>query len=287
MNIFKTTVLLAALTSLLVLFGNLIGGATGMLIALVFAGGINFISYWFSDKIVLAMYRARQVSESESPRLHRIVKGLADKGGMPMPRVYIIPEESPNAFATGRDPRHAAVAATEGILRLLNDEELEGVMAHELMHVTHRDTLISTVAATIAGAITYVANILQWTALFGGGGSRDEEGRGSPAGALVLAIVAPIAAVLIQMAISRSREYAADAGAGRLCGRPLTLASALRKLRKGVSATPMTGGSPATSSLFIIHPFGGGIAGLFSTHPPMEKRIERLEALSRDIRRAS
>jgi heat shock protein HtpX len=282
MNIFKTTVLLAALTALLVLFGNLLGGQTGMLIALVLAGGMNFISYWCSDKIVLAMYRARQVSESESPRLHRIVKGLADKGGMPMPRVYIIPEESPNAFATGRDPGHAAVAATEGILRLLNDEELEGVMAHELMHVAHRDTLISTVAATVAGAITYIANIVQWTALFGGG-SRDEEEQGSGAGALILAIVAPIAAALIQMAVSRSREYAADAGAGRLCGRPLTLASALRKLHSRAKAEPMAAGSPATSSLFIVHPFGGRMAGLFSTHPPMEKRIEKLEELARQI----
>jgi len=286
MNYLKTTVLLAALTALLIGFGNLLGGRSGMLIALVLAGGVNFISYWFSDKIVLAMYRARPVGESESPKLYRVVQRLAQKNGMPMPRVYIIPEESPNAFATGRNPRHAAVAATEGILRLLNDEELEGVMAHELVHVTHRDTLISTVAATIAGAITYVAHILQWTAMFGGGTSDDED-RGSLLGTIVLAIVAPMAALLIQMAISRSREYAADAGAGRLCERPLALASALRKLHQGVSATPMTAGTPATSSLFIVHPFRGGLAGWFSTHPPMGKRIERLEDLARDIRRSS
>ena len=286
MNYLKTTVLLAALTALLIGFGNLLGGRSGMLIALVLAGGVNFISYWFSDKIVLALYRARPVGESESPKLYRVVQRLAQKNGMPMPRVYIIPEESPNAFATGRNPRHAAVAATQGILRLLNDEELEGVMAHELMHVTHRDTLISTVAATIAGAITYVAHILQWTAMFGGGTSDDED-RGSLLGTIVLAIVAPMAALLIQMAISRSREYAADAGAGRLCERPLALASALRKLHRGVSVTPMTAGTPATSSLFIVHPFRGGLAGWFSTHPPMGKRIERLEDLARDIRRSS
>jgi heat shock protein HtpX len=284
-NYVKTTVLLAVLTALLVGFGNLLGGRSGMFIALILAGGVNFIAYWFSDRIVLAMYRARPVGESEAPRLCRIVRQLTQKSGMPMPRLYVIPEESPNAFATGRNPRHAAVAATQGILRLLNDEELEGVMAHELMHVAHRDTLISTVAATMAGAITYVANMLQWTAMFGGSNS-DEEDRGSLLGTIALAIVAPMAALLIQMAISRSREYAADAGAGRLCERPLALASALRKLHQGIRATPMTAGTAATSSLFIVHPFGGGLAGWFSTHPPMEKRIEKLEVLARDLRRS-
>ncbi|MBN1982159.1 MAG: zinc metalloprotease HtpX [Chitinivibrionales bacterium] len=280
MNYMKTTVLLAALTGMLLFFGNLIGGHNGMLIGLIIAGGMNFFSYWFSDKIVLKMYRARQVSESEAPKLFRIVRNLTMKANMPMPKVYIIPEESPNAFATGRDPQHAAVAATEGILRILSDEELEGVMAHELMHVAHRDTLISTIAATIAGAISYVANMLQWAAMFGRG-SDDEEERGSLVGTIALAIVAPIAAMIIQMAISRSREYAADEGAARLSKRPYALASALRKLHQNAAAIPMQSGSAATSSLFIVNPFSGGIAGLFSTHPPMEKRIEKLEALSR------
>jgi heat shock protein HtpX len=282
MNYLKTTVLLAFLTALLIGIGGLIGGREGMLIALIFAGGMNFISYWFSDKIVLAMYRAQPVEESQAPGLYRIVRRLADKEGIPMPRVYIIPTDSPNAFATGRDPKHAAVAATEGILRLLNEEEMEGVMAHELTHVIHRDTLISTVAATIAGAITFIANWLQWSAIFGGG--RDDRDRGNPIGALILALLAPIAAALIQLAISRSREYAADDGGGRLCGDPLALASALRKLERGTKVRPMVGGSPATSSLFIVNPFHGGIAGLFSTHPPMDKRIERLESLANELR---
>ncbi len=282
MNYLKTTVLLAALTALLMFIGGLLGGREGMLIALIFAGGINFISYWFSDKIVLAMYRAQPVEEAQAPGLYRIVRRLADKKGIPMPRVYIIPTDSPNAFATGRDPKHAAVAATAGILRLLNEDEMEGVMAHELTHVMHRDTLISTVAATIAGAITYLANWIQWSAIFGGG--RDDRDRGSPFGALILALLAPIAAMLIQLAISRSREYAADEGGGRLCGDPLALASALRKLERGVQVRPMMGGSPATSSLFIVNPFHGGIAGLFSTHPPMDKRIERLESLADELR---
>jgi heat shock protein HtpX len=282
MNYLKTTVLLAFLTALLIGIGGLVGGREGMLIALIFAGGMNFISYWFSDKIVLAMYRAQPVEESQAPGLYRIVRRLADKKGIPMPRVYIIPTDSPNAFATGRDPNHAAVAATEGILRLLDEDEMEGVMAHELTHVTHRDTLISTVAATIAGAITYIAHWLQWTAMFGG--SRDDDNRGSLAQTLVLVILAPIAATLIQLAISRSREYAADEGGGKLCGNPLALASALRKLERGTQVRPMMGGNPATSSLFIVNPFHGGIAGWFSTHPPMEKRIERLESLAQELR---
>lgn len=284
MNYVKTTVLLAALTALLVGIGQLLGGRMGMFLALALASGMNFITYWFSDKIVLAMYGAKPVSEAEAPKLYRIVQRLTQKNNMPMPRVYLIPEESPNAFATGRDPRHAAVAATQGILQLLNEEELEGVMAHELMHVIHRDTLISTIAATIAGAITYLANMLQWTAMFAGGSSDDDD-RGSLIGVIVMAIVAPLAALLIQLAISRSREYAADAGAGRLCARPLALASALRKLHRGVSATPMTAGTPATAPLFIVHPFRGGLAGLFSTHPPMDKRIEKLEELARHLGR--
>jgi heat shock protein HtpX len=274
MNYFKTTILLAALTAMLMIFGNFIGGHNGMLIALLLAGALNFVSYWFSDKIVLAMYRAKPVEEKDAPQLYRIIKRLTEKNGMPMPKVYIIPEESPNAFATGRNPKHAAVAATAGIMRVLNEQELESVMAHELIHVAHRDTLISTMAATFAGAIAYLANIAQWSALFGG--NRDGNNRGNLISTIVIALVAPVAALLIQMAISRSREYAADQGAGELCGRPLDLANALRKLQKGSMQVPLSHGTPATSSLFIVNPFRGGIAGLFSTHPPMEKRIDKL-----------
>jgi heat shock protein HtpX len=281
MNFLKTTFLLALLTTALVLFGGLVGGKGGMLIALLIAGVMNFFSYWFSDKIVLAMYRAKPVEEKDAPVLYRIVRRLTEKAGMPMPAVYIIPEESPNAFATGRNPKHAAVAATAGIMRLLNEQELEAVMAHELTHVSNRDTLISTIAATIAGAITYLANMLQWSAMFGG--SRDDDNRGGLIGTIVLAVIAPIAAMLVQMAISRSREFAADNGGGKLCGHPMALASALRKLHKGADAIPMQSGNPATSSLFIVNPFHGGLAGMFSTHPPVEKRIEALEKLEREI----
>ena len=277
MNYIKTTVLLAVLACMFVLIGGLVGGQKGALLALLVAGAMNFVAYWFSDKIVLAMYRAKKVSEAEAPRLHRIVRHLAAKSNLPFPAIYVIPEETPNAFATGRNPAHAAVAATEGILRILSDEELAGVMAHELMHVANRDTLISTIAATIAGAVTYLA---QWGALLGGSG-RDQDNRGNPLAGLVLAIVAPLAAMLIQMAISRSREYAADAGGGKLCGRPLALASALRKLHQAAARTPMSVGTPATASLFIVNPFGrGGMSRLFSTHPPVAERIRRLEILA-------
>jgi heat shock protein HtpX len=281
MNYFKTTLLLGVLTGMLMMFGNLLGGQNGMLIALLIAGGMNFFSYWFSDKIVLAMYRAQPVTESDAPDLYHIVRKLTEKAGMPMPKVYVIPEESPNAFATGRSPKHAAVAATVGIMRILNKEELEGVMAHELMHVANRDTLISTIAATFAGAIAYLASMAKWAAIFGG--SRDDDNRGGLVGSIAMAIIAPLAAMIVQMAISRSREYAADEGAGKLCGKPLSLASALNKLHQGVSRIPMTHGTPATSSLFIVNPFTGGIAGLFSTHPPMEKRIAKLEQQARMI----
>jgi heat shock protein HtpX len=281
MNYFKTTLLLGVLTGMLMLFGNLLGGQNGMLIALVIAGGMNFFSYWFSDKIVLAMYRAQPVTESDAPDLYRIVRKLTEKAGMPMPKVYVIPEEAANAFATGRSPKHAAVAATVGIMRILNKEELEGVMAHELMHVANRDTLISTIAATFAGAIAYLASMAKWAAIFGG--SRDDDNRGGLVGSIAMAIVAPLAAMVVQMAISRAREYAADEGAGKLCGKPLSLASALSKLHQSASRIPMTHGTPATSSLFIVNPFAGGIAGLFSTHPPMEKRIAKLEQQARMI----
>jgi heat shock protein HtpX len=251
-----------------------------MMVALVFAAAMNFGSYWFSDRIVLGLYKAREVTEADAPAFHGLVRRLAVQAGLPMPRVYVIPSESPNAFATGRNPEHAAVAATEGILRLLTPEELEGVMAHELAHVQSRDTLISTVTATVAGAISMLGNMLQWAAFMGGG--RDEEEGGGALGGLVLAIVAPIAAMLIQLAISRSREYQADATGAALCGRPLALASALGKLHTAAAVRPMVGAQPATAHLFIVNPLSGrSLASLFSTHPPAEERIARLQALAR------
>ena len=278
MNIFKTAMLMMLLTLLLVWGGAALGGRQGMTFALFFAFIMNFVSYFFSDKIVLRMYRAKEVSEAEAPVLYRIVRRLTQKAGMPMPKVYIIPDMSPNAFATGRNPSHAAVAATEGIMQLLTEEELSGVMAHELAHVNHRDILIGTVAATIAGAISYLAQMAQWAMIFGGG-RRDDDNGGSPVAAIVMMIVAPIAAMLIQMAISRSREYAADEGGARLQGNPMALANALRKLQKGSQMIPMHA-TPATSHMMIVNPFSGGaLMKLFSTHPPMEERIARLEAM--------
>jgi heat shock protein HtpX len=249
---------------------------------LVIAAVMNFVSYWFSDKIVLMMYKAKQVDEQEAPRLHAIVKRLAESANLPMPKVYIVDTPTPNAFATGRNPSHASVAATTGILSILTDDELEGVMAHELAHVQNRDILISSIAATIAGAITMIANVVQWGAMFGGA-SRDEDDRGGMVAAIAMAILAPIAAMIIQMAISRSREYAADYAGAKLCRKPLALASALGRLEQTVQAIPMQGGSPSTAHLFIVNPFRGGFAGHFSTHPPMEERIRRLEQLSREI----
>jgi heat shock protein HtpX len=285
MNFIKTTFLLGALTGLLVLFGNLVGGQNGALIALIFAGVMNFVTFWFSDKIVLAMYQAKEIGPQDAPILFRIVQRLAERDQMPVPKIYIINTETPNAFATGRGPNHASVAATVGILRLLNEEELEGVMAHELSHVRNRDILTSTVAATIAGAITYLANVVQWGMMFGGmrNSNNNNNGGSNLIGALLMAILAPIAAMLIQLAISRSREYAADDSGARLCKKPLALANALNKLSTGVAIHPMQGGSPATASLFIINPFKGGLTGLFSTHPPMEERIRRLQDLSKQI----
>ncbi len=280
MNRLKTTFLLTLLTLLMVAMGNAIGGQGGMIFAFVLAAGMNFFTYWFSDKIVLKMYRAREASEADHPEFHGMVRRLAQQAGMPMPRVYIIPNDSPNAFATGRNPEHAAVAATEGIMRILTREELEGVMAHELAHVKNRDTLVSTIAATFAGAISMLGNMLQWAAIFGAGRSDDEEG-GNPIAGLALAIVAPIAAMLIQMAVSRSREYLADESGARICGNPLALANALRKLQTASQAAPMRGAQPATAHLFIVNPLAGSqLANLFSTHPPMAERIGRLEALA-------
>jgi len=274
----KTTFLMALLGGLLVAAGSLIGGQSGATIALMFALVMNLGAYWFSDKIVLAMYSAKQVTEVEAPELHSMVRTLATKAQIPMPKVYIIDTPTPNAFATGRNPQHAAVAVTTGILKILNREELTGVMAHELSHVLHRDILISTVAATFGGAISYLAHMAQWAMIFGGG-NRDEREGTNPLGTLLVIIVAPIAAMLIQLAISRSREYSADEGGADLVGNPLALASALRKIHQGVQQIPMEA-NPATAHMFIMSPLtGGGITKLFSTHPPVEERIARLEAM--------
>ena len=278
MNTFKTATLMVGLTLVLVWAGAAFGGQSGMTIALVLALLMNVFSYWFSDKIVLKMYRAKEVSEGELPELYSMVKRLTQKAGLPMPRVYVINQDQPNAFATGRNPSHAAVAVTTGIMRILSRDELEGVIGHELAHVQHRDILIGTVAATIAGAISYLAHMAQWAMIFGGGD--DEEG-GNPIAAIVMMIVAPIAAMLIQMAISRSREYAADRGGAKIAGNPQHLADALKKLHMASQRIPMKA-EPATAHMFIVNPLtGGGIRKLFSTHPPMEERIARLEQMGR------
>ncbi|HEV8616700.1 MAG TPA: zinc metalloprotease HtpX [Methylomirabilota bacterium] len=275
---FKTAVLLAVLTAMLVVIGGAIGGQQGMVVAFFFAVAMNFFSYWFSDKIVLSMYGAQPIDESRAPRLYAIVRRLATRAGIPVPRVYLIPTETPNAFATGRNPQHAAIAVTEGIMRILDEDELEGVLAHELSHVTNRDILISTIAATLAGAITYLAHMAQWGAMFGGARHDDEDG-GNPIAMLVLAILAPIAAMLVQMAVSRSREFQADATGARLAGRPWPLAKALEKLEVASKVEPMNA-SPATAHLFIVNPLSGqSLMRLFSTHPPIEERIARLRAM--------
>jgi heat shock protein HtpX len=274
-NTLKTTLLLGLLSGLLLAVGELFGGQNGLMLALVVAAVMNFVSYWYSDKIVLRMYSAQEVGP-EHP-LYSIVQGLASRAGLPMPRVYIIPDASPNAFATGRNPDHAAVAATEGIIRMLTREELEGVLAHELAHVKHRDILTSSIAATLAAAVFAFARMLQFAAIFGGGrSSNDREGGGSPLALIGTIILAPVAAMLIQTAISRSREYDADAGGAQITGNPSGLANALRKIESASKQIPMDA-SPATAHLFIIKPFNiSGVLGLFSTHPPTEKRIERL-----------
>ncbi|NCO83640.1 MAG: protease HtpX [Nitrospirae bacterium CG_4_10_14_3_um_filter_44_29] len=278
MNNIKTLFLLVTLTLVLVWAGGAFGGKNGMTIALVIALGLNLFAYWFSDKLVLKMYRAQEVTETEAPELYGVVRRLVQKAGMPMPKVYMIEGDQPNAFATGRNPKHAAVAVTTGIMRILNRDELSGVIGHELSHIRHRDILISTIAATIAGAISYLAQMAQWAAIFGGR-SDDEEG-GSPVAALVMMIVGPIAALIIQMAISRSREYSADEGGAQLAGNPRYLSSALRKLDTAAQQIPMDA-TPATSHMFIVNPLnGGGLLKLFSTHPPIEERIARLESLS-------
>ncbi|MGA9968289.1 MAG: zinc metalloprotease HtpX [Terriglobales bacterium] len=275
-NTFKTAFLLTLLTLLLMFIGRFFGGQNGMLLALVFAAVMNFVSYFYSDKIALAMYRAQPVTREELPRAYAAVERLTQKIGIPMPKIYVIPNESPNAFATGRNPQHASVAVTKGILNLLTDEELEGVLAHELGHVNNRDILISSVAATVAGAITMLASMGRFAMIFGGmGGDRDDR-RGGGLGALLMLILAPIAASLIQLAVSRSREYQADATGAHFTGNPYALASALGKLDAYSRRLPLQA-TPSTAHLFIIQPFlGMNFGSLFSTHPPIAKRIERL-----------
>ena len=279
-NAIKTTALLVALTVLFVLVGGAIGGEQGMLVALLLAGVMNFAAYWWSDRIVLRMYGAQEVTEAEAPEFVGVVRRLAQGARLPMPRVYIIPTETPNAFATGRNPEHAAVAATEGILRILTPDELEGVMAHELGHVRNRDILISTIAATLAGAIMVLARMAQFSAFFGGGRNSEEgEGGGGILGLIVLAILAPLAAILVQMAISRSREYQADAAGAQISRKPRALADALEKLQQAAQALPMDA-HPSTAHLFIVNPLtGGSLLRLFSTHPAVEERVARLRAM--------
>ena len=274
-NWFKTTLLLGALTALIVWLGNIFGGQQGMVFAFILAMGMNFFSYWYSDKIVLRIYRAREVTPQENPDLHEIVNRIAGSANIPMPRIYIIPENSPNAFATGRNPEHAVVAVTEGLLNLMNRDEIAGVLSHELAHIKNRDILIGSIAATMAGAIMIMASMARWTAFLGGGSDEDEGGLGA-AGLIIMSILAPIAAMLIQMAISRSREYQADASGASFLGEPYDLANALEKLGAYSRRIPMRT-NPTTAHMFIVKPFSAGnLANLFSTHPPLEERIARL-----------
>ena len=274
-NMIRTTVLLAGLTGLLLLIGGLVGGRSGMFLALIFSFVMNFGAYWYSDKLVLKMYHAREVSSTDAPDLYSMVQRLAQNAGLPMPRLYIVDTPMANAFATGRDPQHAAVAVTTGITRILNRNELEGVVAHELAHIKNRDTLISTIAATIAGVITFLATMAQWSLIFGG----NDDDRGNPLGILAMAILAPIAATIIQLAISRGREFGADAGGAKICGDPLSLASALAKLETAAGAV-RADVNPSTAHMFIVNPLKGRtFASLFSTHPSTEERISRLRSL--------
>src|SRR6059036_4198076 len=278
-NMFKTAILLAVLTAMLILIGGAIGGRQGMMMAFVFAIAMNFFSYWFSDKIVLSMYGAQPIDEAQAPRLYAILRRLTTRAQIPMPRVYLIPTDTPNAFATGRNPEHAAVAVTEGIMRILDEDELEGVLAHELSHVKNRDVLVSTIAATLAGAITYLAHMAQWAAMFSGRSSDDEERGGNPLALILMAVLAPLAAMIVQLAVSRAREFQADATGAQEIGRPRGLASALQKLERANEAAPMAA-NPSTAHLFIVNPLGGGaMMRLFSTHPPLEERIARLRAM--------
>ena len=289
MNYFKTAILLGALTALFLVMGQLLGGQQGMIMAFCMALGTNFFAYWFSDKVVLAIYRAKPADESQYPAMHRVVRNLVQKSDLPMPRLYVIPNEAPNAFATGRNPEHAVVACTEGILRILDERELAGVLAHELGHVKNRDILISSIAATVAGAIMMLAHMARWGAMFGGYNSRrsNDSGNNNSGGnafgvatVLITALLAPMAAMLIQAAVSRSREYGADEMGAKTCGDPLALASALKKLEAGAHAVPMTHAGPATAHLFIVNPLSARtLMNLFSTHPPTADRVARLERM--------
>ena len=285
-NQFRTALLLAAMTVFVIIIGRLLGGRGGMVIAFVIAVGMNFFSYWFSDKMVLRMYRAREATADEAPELHQIVATLAQRANLPMPRIFIIPKDTPNAFATGRNPQHAVVAVTQGLLKLMNREEITGVLAHEMAHVNNRDILIGTIAATIAGAIMMLASMARWAAIFGGGRSDDDDGGLGGIGLLVMSFLAPIGAMIIQMAISRSREYQADATGARLAGSSDGLADALEKLGTYSRRLPMNA-NPSTAHMFIVNPLSGrGLQNLFSTHPPMEERIARLRGGSQPERYA-
>ncbi len=279
-NTIKTGMLMAALTALFMVAGQAMGGQSGMTVALLMAVAMNFFAYWFSDKLALKMGGAREVDQSEAPELHGLVAGLAARAGLPKPRIYIMESETPNAFATGRNPDHAAVAVTQGLLVVLNHQELEGVLSHELAHIKNRDILISSMAAVMAGAISSLATMTQWAMLFGmGRGSDDEDSGGGMLGAIAMMIIAPIGAALIQMAISRSREYLADATGAQICGRPASLASALQRLEDSNHRQPMEV-NPATAQMYIVNPLSAGaMANLFSTHPPMQERIKRLLAI--------
>ncbi|MEW6184261.1 MAG: zinc metalloprotease HtpX [Thermodesulfobacteriota bacterium] len=280
-NTMKTTLLLGLMTVLIIFIGGAVGGQNGMVFAFFLAGIMNIGSYWFSDKIVLAMYRAQQIAPQDHPEIHQMVEELAQNAGLPKPRIYLIEDDSPNAFATGRNPQHAVVAVTSGILRILSRQELKGVLAHELAHVKNRDILVGSIAATMAGAIMILANMARFAAFFGGSrDSNDGEGGGGIIGLLVMTIVAPIAAMLIQMAISRSREYLADASGARFSGNPLGLAGALEKLHTASKRIPMENPKPATAHMFIVNPLSGrSLLNLFSTHPPIEERIARLRSM--------
>ncbi|HDD70867.1 MAG TPA: protease HtpX [Candidatus Woesearchaeota archaeon] len=277
-NQIKTVILLGLLTALLLWVGHLVGGARGLTIGLAFAIIMNFGSYWFSDKIVLAIYKAKKANKKEYPELHKIIEELSKQAKIPKPEIYIIPTQTANAFATGRSPKHAAIAVTQGILKILDKDELKGVLGHEMSHIVNRDTLITTIAATIAGVISYVAFMARWAAIFGGG--RDREGAGNIISLLVLAIITPLIATMLQLALSRSREFMADAKGARLSKQPLALARALQKLDLAAKIAPMRKGNAATSSLFIVNPFTAkGIAALFSTHPSTAERVERLKRM--------
>ncbi len=278
-NWFRTALLLGVMTMLMVFFGDLFGGKSGMIFAFILAMGMNFFSYWFSDKIVLSMYNAEEITPSDNPELYGIVQELASRANLPMPRVYVIPEQSPNAFATGRNPEHSAVAVTEGLLQIMDREELKGVLAHEMSHIKNRDILIGSIAATMAGAIMILANMARWSLFFGGMRDDEDDGGLGIVGVIVMAIIAPIAALIIQMAISRSREYLADETGAKLAGTPLGLANALEKLALYSRKVPLNA-NPATAHMFIVNPLSGSsIANLFSTHPPIEERIARLRGM--------